>query len=555
MAINKKTSTGSGQPPESTPDDTGCSGIGLPDTSSLDLVEAITATRNAVDNLQNAAMDPFELLEALDRYDAAISAGLGKRVTSRRLGMSLPLTAADYEVSDLCIELYTELANGYKSALPNLGNGHHLRHAADQFIRAACGTITSLKHAILCAYETYRVEPSGIWRTIHRVYARSRQLNLNDVGASRLDQGGTKYVNITRSYKHVLLLALSNPYQLPFRIVHNVDDALREWADLAQLSPTPLPGNNRVLFLIEPAMDRPAVQLLSQQGLDQSNVHWILDTTNLAAEVRNEMKKLVENYGKNPSRLDSFASFAQLEMLRSLVGLWGSRRMRGSERKKTTTYCDVAIGMNSVTYAVNGLKSFEVYNDSAHFELGKNVIRGTFGRLQAEQSNVVHLSKSWQIADVSDKGFRLILTDPDRQHIQVNELIAIRPRDLSQGWLTGLVKWARCKEAGELEIGIRTISTEARPVSVRTFELSDDSIRSYSLGLFLPAAEDSDPMAIIPSGLYCPKRSLALRSAENEQIARVVRLIMSTRAFDWFAIQFEDDTHDKYKTKYGCVSP
>ncbi len=510
-----------------------------PDVSSLELVDALATMCDVVYELQNAHMDPLLLLDVLDDHDRVIAAGLSKQVQERRLGLSLPPTPKDVKLSGLCIELHTHMANGYKSAIPNLGNGEHLRVATDQFLRAACGAISHLKLALLSAYESYRVEPQGIWNAIHRIYARACQLDLQDTCASLADEHRTKDLNISRSYKHVLLLGLSNPYQLPFRVIYTVDEALRKWTDQAQLSVSPVSGTNRCRFLIDPNIDRPGIPLMSRRGMDGSAEHWVLDTSDVASSLKGEMKLLINKFSRPKKRLDSFNNFAKLEMLRALIGRWSSHRVRGSERIKRSGYCDLAIGMNSVSYVVNGLKSYEVYNEPAQINVGDNVIRGSFGGQQAKLRANVRLSESWQIADISQTGFRLMLPESGQAQIQMNELIAVRPRDLSMGWLTGLIQWARYNEDGSLEIGARTLSTDARPVSVSVFTLSHEASRGYTLGLFLPGGDAKDPMIIIPAGLYHPHRVFAVRFEDGEQTVSVSRLIMSTRAFDWFEVHID----------------
>ncbi len=513
--------------------------VNPPDVSSLELIDALATMCDAVYELQNAHMDPLLLLDVLDDHDRVINAGLSKRVQERRLGLSLPPTREDMKLSGLSIELHTHLANGYKSAIPNLGHGEHLRTATDQFLRAACGAISHLKYALLSAYESYRVEPQGIWNAIHRIYARACQLDLQDACASQAEDHRIKDLNISRSYKQALLLGLSNPYQLPFRVIFTVDEALQRWADQAQLSVSVLPQSNRCRFLIDPNIDRPGIPLLSRRGMDESAEHWILDTTAVANSLKEEMRLLINKFARPKKRLDSFNNFATLEMLRALIGRWSSHRVRGSERKKRSGYCDLAIGMNSISYVVNGLKSYEVYNEPAQINVGDNVIRGSFGGQQAKQRADVRLSESWQIADISQTGFRLMLRESGHAQIQMNELIAVRPRDLSMGWLTGLIQWARYNEDGTLEIGARTLSTDARPVSVSVFTLSHEASRSYTLGLFLPGGDATDPMIIIPAGLYHPNRVFSVRFEDGEQTVSVNRLIMSTRAFDWFEVRIE----------------
>jgi hypothetical protein len=510
-----------------------------PDVSSLELIEALVTMCDAVYELQKLHMDPLLLLDVLDDHDRMINVSLSKRVQERRLGLSLPPSQEDMKLSGLCIELHTHMAIGYKSAIPDLGNGEHQRRAAGQFLRAACGAMAHLKLALLSAYESYRVEPKGIWNAIHRIYARACQLDLQDACPSHADEDRDD-LNICRRYKHVLLLGLSNPYQLPFRVIYTVDKALQEWTSQAQLSVSPIPGNNRCRFLIDPNIDRPGIPLLSHRGMDGAAEHWILDTTDVANSLKDEMKLLIDDFATPKRRLDSFNQFAEMEMLRALIGRWNSHRVRGSERKKCSGYCDLAIGMNSVNYVVKGLSSYEVYNELAQINVDDNVIRGSFGGQQAKQRADVRLSDSWQIADISETGFRLVLPSSGQAQVQMNELIAARPRDLSLGWLTGLIQWARYNEDESLEIGARTLSTDARPVSVSVFALADEASRNYTPGLFLPPDDAEDPMIIIPAGLYHPNRVFSVRFEDDEeQTVSVNRLIMSTRAFDWFEIRIQ----------------
>ena len=90
-----------------------------------------------------------------------------------------------------------------------------------------------------------------------------------------------------------------------------------------------------------------------------------------------------------------------------------------------------------------------------------------------------------------------------------------------------------------MEIGARTLSSEARPVSVSAFTLSDEASRIYTLGLFLPGGYAEDPSVVIPAGLYDPSHIFALRFEDREHTVQVKRLIMSTRSLDWFEIHVD----------------
>ena len=481
---------------------------------------SIATLCDTISKLSSTYSDSKSLLAALDDHENHIIEELDKRVKERRLGLSLPLTKKELELTDLSIALHVHVAEAYASILPDTVNGGLGKKQRAQMLRAGYGAIHHYKHALMYAYGSYRVEPKGVWNGIHRIYQHTRHIDPDPRRAAQPPSESAKDPDIERSYKHVLLLGLSNPYQLPFRGVYEIDTALYRWSDLARLSVTPVNQPNHCLFVIDAALDRPGVPLLSQRGVDGSEGDWVLDTTKLAFTLKKELKTLMEEIEANKKRLDSSSNFTMLEIYRSMVGRWGTHRLRGAERKRLHTFCDLAIGVNAISHAISGHKSFEVYNQPAQ---------------SPEQPE---LSEGWQIADISESGFRLKLMKPDRSQISVNELIAVRPVDLTMDWLTGLVRWARRGAEGSLEIGARTISTDSQRVSVSTNTLTQQRNRAYIPGLFLPQRE-TNPTMIVATGCLDTNSTFAVLFENGEKTFVVNRFILSTPVFDWIEVHGE----------------
>lgn len=516
-----------------------------PDVHSVELHHGIELLRAAVSKLEGGGIEPMRLLKALDPFSEIIVQQLCQAYRSRYIGMSLPLSKEAESLADTLIDLHRAIAGTYKAIFGQITDDELLDNAmVESALQAAHGAQYHLMQALLLAYESYRAEPSGIWREIHGIYqhARSSGIENNPVpDANKL--------TLKKAYKHALLLGLSNPYHFPFRVIHKINRMLPVWVEKVKLSARLPSSANRCVFLVDAMLDIPAVPLLSNSAIPRFGDHLFLETIDLAGDLRRQMRMLVNEAAQDEClNIDRVAKIEGLKTLRLLVKRWASHHIRSSKRTMRHTDCDLAIGTISVTQAIKDhfmRKDIEAPTDII---LSEDIEQTGFSQQLARHRNVIHVSSDWQIRDSSAHGFRLTFSSSQESKIQVNELVAVKPREGDQRWLTGLVQWARVGGNRTLEIGVRTLARDARPVSVTSYATWKEAKAVYILALLLPGTDKSSESMIIPrTELFDPGLTVVNYIDDGEWTMKLNRLISAAPSFYWYQIESRiPDTGDSW---------
>ncbi len=457
-----------------------------------------------VSALQSAKTPATELVQALDGLAERVDRQLTNPYRGRRVILSLPLPQSELALTQVLIDLHSHLAQGYRS-VPLRLPGTQPDTEFELVVRAASGAMRHLTRTLLYTYEGYRAAPERTWRDVHTIYDRIRRLQLQNSPAPR-----TSYT-LAHVYKQSLLLGLSGPYELPFGVITSIVAHLPAWSEHAQLTTKLSRGAERCVFMIDPTLDKPAVPLLSHAVAPQFGEHLFFDTSDLGCFLEAQAEALTKAFHwdkDNPQH--NFFQLQRLDMLRSLVRRWKTHRIRSSRRRRCASYCEVVFGVQSVCRSVEG----GAPRDST----------------RATPPN------HWRVSDFSDHGFRLTLARFDARPIDVNELVALRLVEISPAWHIGLILWARTSGPEDLEIGVRTISRHARPVTVRSLSSTGGQRRQRYSALYLPATDRTGASLILPGGAWDPDRAFAMKDGEAEHRIEMKRLIMATPAFEWFEV-------------------
>ena len=151
------------------------------------------------------------------------------------------------------------------------------------------------------------------------------------------------------------------------------------------------------------------------------------------------------------------------------------------------------------------------------------------------------LIHEWQVLNESPGGYSILHVATRIDGLCAGTAIALRPNPRSP-WTLCIVRWIRCDQPQQIELGLQSLSTGASPVGVG-FRGGDKT--KMVDALVLPAAANLRPQPAIlaPAGTYTSRRFALVSDTDRLYVAqgRLLSLDMQTACVELF--QFEIDPY------------
>ncbi len=509
----------------------------LNDISDADTKTCVTRISRATATLARSRTDTDSLLRALEHCrQAAMELGGGK--PNPFAGLSLPLSseaAALYAAAD---ELYAELANGYKRIVAESDQvpRDERRPEFRNLVKACYWSTFFLGERLRNAYESYVMTAPGIWYEVHQIHEYARLLDIDRV-LLKVGPDRTLARNLNHLYKRLLLLGLSDPYQLPYRTVARVYRDLDEWAAYAPMTRQPRATRRSCRFEVDPKLDRPATPLLRGISPRLEKDLWYLDTGPVLSKLRREHDRLATETAGNANPRRRAERFDRIEMLRSLIMKWGLRPIRRENRTPTHRGCQLVVGLKSIAYVLNGCQPVQVEPPDDSRAARASMIKGTFSN-RRRPPTPVSVSRNWELTDESERGIRLLIHDGGTSHVRIGDLVAIQTSAQPQRWTVGSIRWAQTAGDGQLAVGVAKIGLDPEPVAVKrinTAEVGDTG--PVALGLAFAGTDGPGHISLITdNGVYTPQGNVLIRTSVRDRVFTARNVLLSTRCFIWFEL-------------------
>ena len=526
--------------------------------ASLPLADSAESAREiyqALYTLNRQELDAtcrFELMELYCSPVASVTAAL-EPYFSRA---ALPLTPKKRQLAEFIRRLHMEMAYGYKGCLHDMerqrlrwGRKSLRAHALERAMHY-------LGEVLLHSYQVYMPTPSEVWREIHAIYRYAAEHGLETEVVEMAMPVGAK-TTLEHDYIRVLLLGLSNPYQLPQNECRHVQRFLYHWGAKAALRDNlevPHPAGH---FLIDPATDSPPVpfprdvQFQPDQGLR------LLDAVELLRTIQFFIQRLQQGDSARTLSIGlDCLDMMCLEMLQRMQRSWGLVPRRQYSRIQCGGPAFVCAGIPALHFFASGQKPFappvmesphDMSDDRfilpAHIEedISREVNQDEdFIALDepaekilpspaAESADITLTSSGifrvdrWQIKDAAPKGLQLVRHGNARTYVRVGDVIGIQQMEEVGRWSAGVVRWMKSPHADHLEMGVELLAFGAAPVAVAPVRPASE--RDYQPALLLPAVEVLRRPAtlLLPRGAFTPGTNLLL--AEEGKGTRKVRLL------------------------------
>ncbi|MBI3546959.1 MAG: hypothetical protein HY081_10305 [Gammaproteobacteria bacterium] len=492
----------------------------------------------------------FELMELYTRPIATVTAALEPYFARA----ALPLTPKKRQLAEFIRQLHMEMAYGYKGCLQDFEK-QRLRWTKKSL------RITSLERALhylgevlLHSYQVYMPFPTSTWREIHAIYRYAAEQNMTAevIDAPPPETGKT---TLAHDYVRILLLGLSNPYQLPQNECRYVQRFLQHWGAKAVLRNNlepPHPGGH---FLLDLSSDSAPVPFPREPRFKPEQDLRLLDASELLQTVQFFIQRL-----KNGDRARSLSlgidclDSVCLEMLQRMLKSWGLTPRRQYSRIQRSGPVFLCAGLSAIHFFCSGQKPFmppeanrrelsdekfilpthieqdiarEADNQDEEFIALDEPVEKESPRpaVTAESYKVsgemMHIDR-WQIKDTAPRGLQLIRRGGSHTYLRVGDVVGVQQMDDVGRWGAGVVRWMKSPETDKLEMGVELLSSNIHAAAVA---LARGATREYKPVLILPAIEALHQPAtlLVARGLFTTGNDLWL--AEEAADIRIVRLL------------------------------
>lgn len=483
------------------------------------------------------AVEPKVRLELLELYRYAVRQ-IAEELQKRYLGLPLPLADKAKSVAEANRELHAEMAFGYKHLV--LASGEIDASALRPSARADLAlpvqrAIRYLTELLAISYTAYSPYAAGTWAEIHTLYRRALQLGVADIQIPDPLNATRPAGSVADSYKHALLLDLSDPYHLPARLTARCHQYLDRYAGNAQLLPVFGQFDPTCQFLIDLESDRAGVAYAEDGAIEQKDSLRLLNTVELARLVHGHLALLQQ--GRTPEAdglpRDFFAEGAQ-ELLRRLILSWGVNPKRAFRRSAgDNARIEVVVGLAACHFWVNGGHRF-VRSSNFVGPMQRSGMSAASATAAAESMPPEFAAETWQLQDESAGGMALDKKGLIRAPVRVGDLIGCRGADETE-WTIAAVRWVKSANPSSVEIGTERLAPGARAVVI-AFAPDEDSESGFHPALLLPKMPALKRLQslVAQRGIYRPGRSLYIDDGFRLYRIEAGQLVEITSAFERF---------------------
>ncbi|WP_455201177.1 hypothetical protein [Kaarinaea lacus] len=293
------------------------------------------------------ARDRWRLLELLTPHIHDIAGSLSRHYANQ----ILPIAEKDLKIATICMELYSELALGYKILIDQVWTKKLNLLNTRSTVGMICRAMYYLYQILLTAYEIYTDPPSNTWLHIHQLYLYAEDNQLTHIVPRDIDaRGPIPRISIGEIYIDIVLLGLLSPFRLRQPDTKKVVKALGDWSKLCKILPAE-------------QYEEKTGHVLIKQNNDYAPGYYFVDTTINHVYTRTlDSTALVDHISdlvvSQPSRIDQNTSIYDLpaDVIRLLIITWGGKSKRLFSRTTKDNQLTVSVGINATHFMISNMQ-------------------------------------------------------------------------------------------------------------------------------------------------------------------------------------------------------
>jgi hypothetical protein len=561
----------------------------LPMGNPAECAKQVYHALRETNRLEVTVKDRLQMLEMLTHPIEDITGNLERHFAN----LNLPIAEKNQKIAALCIELYSELALGYKILIDQTWekqlNFLNKKTTVGEIYRA----MFHLYQILLTCYEIYIDPPANTWMHIHQLYLYAEDNQLTDVLPRNIDpEGPVPRATIGDLYIQIVLLGLLSPFRLRQSETKKVVTALREWSKLCKI-------------LSAEQFEEITGHVLIKQNLDYAPGFYFPDNTVNHVYTRTlDTTELVDHISNlvvtQPTRVEQNTRIYDLppNVVKLLILTWSGKSKRLFSRTTKNNELTLSIGINATHFMISNVqKHHPVLAEKGPFaNLVKSLIAADdmpdFGELQEKDdsrfdsgaqfdaspvfgvSNINNAStdvwdqdfgskalgdrynlKIWQQSKGKDpeKPYHPVHCDnvnesatgyclfSDLKHesnptkVQIGELIGIRnDKDKNDDIIDiGIIRRLKSTDKG-IELGIQKMAPQADAIAVCLYHKKNTQLK-YQRALLLPTMKQlNQPLTVAVSKTFRTGDELLVNKLGFKLKIQLAKLVETTAEFSQF---------------------
>ncbi len=531
--------------------------------ASLPLADSAEAAREIYQTLYTLNRQDIEVrdrLAIMELYRDPVATA-SSALQSHFAHTAHPLTPKKRQLAEFIRQLHMEMAYGYKYCLNDFRKSWIRWNKKHTETLAMERAMRYLGEVLLRSYQVYMPYPATVWKEIHELYryAEANERHLDPVNSSA-DAAGANEKTITERYLQILLLGLSNPYQLPQNDCNQINLFLEKWAGKAELRHEFDRAKPVGHFLVDLTADSPPVPFPRDSRPTVDPTLRVLSAMRLVRTVQSFINRIQNGESAQSLQLgvDCLDS-ACLDLLRRMVRSWGLIARRRHSRVRRNSHIFVCTGLNAVHFFCSGQKPFaapeleteeakdkqvtlpsgmnhdlegdEEQKDEAYIPLdepGEGAVaenketharpmNGTFRPAE------IYRVDRWHVMDVGPQGMFLARYGESGTYVRVGDLLGLQRAEDPGRWSVAVARWIKSPETNSLEMGIELLAPDVKPVAVKPAVGKGAAGDRYTQGLLLPAVAASRRPATLLVMCGTCRLGYGLHVMEDDAPPRLVR--------------------------------
>ena len=394
-------------------------------------------------------------------------------------------------------------------------------------------TVTYLSHALIYSFLEYAPTPQKVWHELNFLFQYAENLGQHQTPVKLVATSKKEVTSIEERYKRILLIALADPYHLPFGAIWEIYEQLHDWASLAELKPLVEVKNPEGHFVINLGVDSGPLPYVKFNTANKGPNYRLLDTKEILAI----MRKHIQNFkpGKKIEGL-VLAPFYADYLLGIIEKAWSIPSKRDFPRKPATGHINLMHGLNAGYYFINSEKDFNMHTDDSQEEYTVGAFTTTGG------NGGFYKKEPWDLVDTSNGGIAVTRVGKPNNGIRVGDIVSMNLDSKNpnpESFRAGVIRWLLARQGNIYKTGIEIINKSVMAAAVRARH-GNQNEREYRRAILVGNPHKQKDITVITSkGLYSQERDIEINI--NEQIfkGKTVSMVESTTCFEQFNLKLQ----------------
>ncbi len=457
-------------------------------------------------------------------------------------------------------QLGDELAAGYKLVVSELALGEaHDNGSRGLLHEALYAAVHLLARQLAGAYQLYQPEPAGTWRELNELVRYAEHCGLLEDEFGNAPATAPAGRSIDHLYKQILLLALTEPYNLMQGEAWEAFTFAGLWVEHLELQ-----AANRLAmedeFVIDLARDSGPWFCKADDLPDDGR---IIDLRPLREKISLSVSHALRLSQQQASSQHAMQLRQQRDMLLRIADAWEGVHARRAPRRAASARIQVVTGLNACHHFSSRQREFTPEMDELRIRTRREEHQPDPGRDPSRSAEVFvtayrealrkdrrhahgHYSRiPLSQSNISKHGMAITFV-PDGSGAtpsRVGELVAyrlgVRP---GERWHIGVVRWLRQDAERGVEAGIMHIAQTSVPVAVRA-TAGPGAGSEYFRALLIPkqVSIQQRRSLVVPAALYDVGTQLTVNLGKRLFAVRLSAMLLSTPLFALY--EFTDSEH------------